>query len=123
METGKLIAEGKTKIIYRSKEPGLVIVASKDYITKNDDPSQTQTMKDKAVNATATACAVFSLLKEAGIPVAFTKQISDTEFLAPECKMIPLEVIIRRYAVGSYLKRYPNLEIDGVPHRFHNLVF
>lgn len=121
-----VVAEGKTKVIYKSEDmPGLVLVTSKDDITKNDDPSATRVMEKKAVHATATTCAVFSLLKEAGIPVAFERQVSATEFLAPECKMIALEVVMRRYAVGSYLKRFPNLEKKKgeSPHRFHRLVF
>lgn len=120
------VKEGKTKVIYRKEEyPGFAVVKNKDDITKNDDPLATRVMENKAVHATATTCAVFSLLKKAGIPVAFEKQISPTEFLVPECKMIPLEVVIRRYAVGSYLKRYPNLEKNKgeTPHRFHRLVF
>lgn len=123
---GLTLAEGKTKLIYRFKSmPGFVFVKNKDDITKNDDPSATRVMKNKAVHATTTTCAVFSLLKEAGIPVAFEKQISATEFLAPECKMIALEVVMRRYAVGSYLKRFPNLgKKEGEsPHRFHRLIF
>ena len=121
-----VIAEGKTKVIFRlDDKPGLVLVRSKDDITKNDDPAQTRVMEGKAVHSTTTTCAVFSLLKAAGILVAFERQVSSTEFEAPECKMIPLEVVIRRYAVGSYLKRFPNLEKtkEETPHRFHRLVF
>lgn len=38
--------------------------------------------------------------------------------------MLPLEVVARRYAVGSYLKRHPNLkQPEGIPPlRFNNLV-
>ncbi len=75
--------------------------------------------------ATQTTCNVFRLLKDAGIPVAFFKQLSTTEFIAEKCQMVPLEVIARRYAVGSYLKRFPNLATTSkkVPFRFHSLVF
>lgn len=119
-----LVAQGKTKRIYRLSD-GLVEIRSKDDITKNDDKSQTQIMEKKAEHATKTTSMVFELLKEAGIPVAFMKQVSPTAFLAPECKMIALEVVMRRYAVGSYLKRYPNLEVGAheVPYRFHRLAF
>jgi len=119
------VTEGKTKTIWQSPDkPGDVIIENKDDITKNDDPSATETMLNKAVHATTTTCAVFSLLKEAGIPVAFEQQLSATTFTAPKCKMIPLEVVMRRYAVGSYLNRYPNLrkKKDETPHRFHRLV-
>ena len=127
-QKGKVLAEGKTKRLYRVEGEDyerLVVVESKDDITKNDDPSQTKLMVSKAKFSTATTSIVFELLRKAGIPVAYERRISDTEFLAVNCKMIMLEVVVRRYAVGSYLKRYPNLEKkEGkVPHRFHRLVF
>ena len=126
LEKGKIVAQGKTKILYEVVgSDSLIIIENKDEITKNDDKSLTKTMASKAEYATATTCMVFQLLKDAGIPVAFEKQLSKTEFLAPKCEMIALEVIARRYAVGSYLKRFPNLIVpDGqVPYRFHKLVF
>ncbi len=123
---GEIISQGKTKTIFAtSDDPTLVIVQNRDEITKNDDATLTEEMASKAEYATTTTCQVFQLLKEAGLPVAFEKQISSTEFLAPRCIMIPLEVIIRRYAVGSYLKRLPHLrKPEGEPpSRFHKLVF
>jgi len=126
LEKGKIVAQGKTKILHEVVgNENLIIIENKDEITKNDDKSLTKTMVSKAEYATATTCMVFQLLKDAGIPVAFEKQISKTEFLAPKCEMIALEVIARRYAVGSYLKRFPNFIVpDGqTPHRFHKLVF
>jgi len=126
LEKGEVIAQGKTKVLYEVVgNQNMVIIQNKDEITKNDDKSLTKTMASKAEYATATTSMVFELLKAAGIPVAFKKQLSATEFLAPKCEMIALEVIARRYAVGSYLKRYPNLTVseDQPPHRFHSLVF
>jgi len=120
------VIEGKTKIIWGSKNQAhSVIVESKNDITKNDDPSQTEIMSSKAVFANNTTCSVFQLLKNAGIPVAFVKKLSSTQFLAQRCKMIMLEVVGRRYAVGSYLKRSPNLEMPKGqdPHRFHSWEF
>jgi phosphoribosylaminoimidazole carboxylase/phosphoribosylaminoimidazole-succinocarboxamide synthase len=102
------LREGKTKKIYRVKgNPNLVILKNKDDITKNDDPTQTRKMRSKAKIATETTCIIFEVLKEAGIPVAYQERISDTEFIATKCKMIGLEVIDRRFAVGSFLSRYP----------------
>lgn len=124
MQKGKVLAKGKTKIIWSAKsKPELVIVENKNDITKNDNPDETKVMAGKAELATATTCAVFQLLKEAGIPVAFEKQLSPTEFLAPRVEMILLEIIWRRYAVGSFLKRHPELRVPGIPHRFHRAVF
>ena len=119
------IAEGKTKIIWDVKDyPDLIIIENKKDITAFDDPKFTRQFELKAQYATTTTCKVFELLKKAGIPVAYEKQLSPTEFLAPSCEMIPLEAVVRRYAVGSYLKRQPNfIKPDkDLPHRFKNLL-
>ena len=116
---------GKTKAVFATNELGTAIFESFDALTRFDDPAQTKQMEGKAVHATKTTCTVFRLLQEAGIPVAFKEQLSGTEFLAEFCEMIPLEVIARRYAVGSYLNRFPHLKTEEGkrPHRFHRLVF
>ncbi|MFP4514884.1 MAG: phosphoribosylaminoimidazolesuccinocarboxamide synthase [Parcubacteria group bacterium] len=125
MEKKKELYRGKTKAIYATDDENLVVLENFDDITKFDNPDLTKKLSGKAKQATKTTCNVFSLLKEAKIPVAFEKQLSETEFLAPKCKMIPLEVIARRYAVGSYLKRFPHLKKEEAqsPHRFHSLKF
>jgi phosphoribosylaminoimidazole carboxylase/phosphoribosylaminoimidazole-succinocarboxamide synthase len=124
-EKGELSAEGKTKKIWTViGGNSLAIVEYKDTITAFDDPSRTKTFSTKAVRSNTTTCQVFELLKRAGIPVAFQEQISLMEFLALNCEMIKLEVVARRFAVGSYLKRHPELkQLDGQPpYRFHRLV-
>ncbi len=122
---GKKLNEGKTKIIWSVKdEEDLVIVENKNDITAFDDPKYTKKFATKAEHATTTTARVFELLQKAGIAVAYKKQISPVEFLAPKCEMISLEVVARRYAVGSFLKRHPELsgEKNQAPHRFHRLV-
>lgn len=121
-----VLAEGKTKVIWTTKEDSqAVIVENKDDITAFDDPSFTRNFATKAKYATETTCRVFELLKKAGLPVAYNEQLSSTEFLAPKCEMIPLEVVIRRYAPegSSYLGRNPQFAVpEGkTPHRFHRL--
>jgi len=106
---GDLIAEGKTKIIFATKNnPDKVHVVSKDDITAGDGAKH-DLIEGKATLATRTTCNVFRLLKACGIPVAFDEQIDEKTFLAPLCKMLPYEVVIRREAHGSYLKRMPRL--------------
>lgn len=118
--------EGKTKIVWEIKDDSKnVIIENKNDITAFDDPSFTKNFKTKAVYATTVTCRVFELLKRAGIPVAYVEQISSTEFVSPKCTMIPLEIVSRRFAVGSFLKRHPELindEKEKAPHRFHSLV-
>ena len=106
---GELIAEGKTKIILATKpDPEKVLILSKDDITAGDGAKH-DLIEGKAALATRTTCNVFRLLKASGIPVAFDAQVDDKSFTAPLCQMLPYEVVIRREAHGSYLKRMPGL--------------
>ena len=106
---GALIAEGKTKIIRASKQhPGKVLILSKDDITAGDGAKH-DLIDGKAALATRTTCNVFRLLKACGLPVGFEEQIDEKTFLAPQCRMLPYEVVVRREAHGSFLKRMPGL--------------
>jgi phosphoribosylaminoimidazole carboxylase / phosphoribosylaminoimidazole-succinocarboxamide synthase len=106
---GALIAEGKTKKIHRiGGSSELVLVVAKDDITAGDGAKH-DIIPDKGRLATATTCNVFRLLKACGLPVAFAEQDSADSFLAPPCTMLPYEVVARREAHGSYLKRNPHI--------------
>ena len=60
-------------------------------------------------------------LNQTGIPAANCKQLSEKNTATKSCTKLPFEVIIRRYAVGSFLKQHPEfLKKEGeLPHRFH----
>jgi phosphoribosylaminoimidazole carboxylase / phosphoribosylaminoimidazole-succinocarboxamide synthase len=105
---GALVTEGKTKKIHLiSGGSDLVTVISKDDITAGDGAKH-DIIPDKGRLATATTSNVFRLLKACGLPVAFVEQDSATSFVAPNCAMLPYEVVVRREAHGSYLKRNPH---------------
>ncbi len=106
---GALVAEGKTKKIHLVKgSSDRVTVVAKDDITAGDGAKH-DIIPDKGRLATATTCNVFRLLKACGLPVAFVEQDSATSFVSPKCDMLPYEVVVRREAHGSYLKRNPHL--------------
>ena len=106
---GVILAEGKTKVIGQSPDdPKKVIIVSKDDITAGDGAKH-DLLSGKAAMATLTTCNNFRLLKACGIPVGFDEQLSAISFSAPKCAMLPYEVVIRREAHGSYLKRVPGL--------------
>ena len=119
---GEQVAKGKTKVLWSVLDdegfvdPHVVDVESKDDITAGDGEKH-DVIKDKAELSTTTTCNVFSLLKQCGLPVAFEKQLGLKDFLAPRLEMIPLEVVARRVATGSYLQRNPHVP-DGTvfPH-------
>jgi phosphoribosylaminoimidazole carboxylase/phosphoribosylaminoimidazole-succinocarboxamide synthase len=106
---GALLAEGKTKRIHQiSGHPELVALVAKDDITAGDGAKH-DIIPDKGKLANATTCNNFRLLKACGLPVAFEMQDSATSFVAPKCTMLPYEVVVRREAHGSFLKRSPHL--------------
>lgn len=121
---GALVAEGKTKRIFEMEShPNLVVVEYKNDITAFDNPDFTKQFSTKAEYSNTTNAAVFELLHKSGIPTGFRKKISATEFVTEKCVMVPLEVVARRYAVGSFLNRHPEYKQEGrVPHRFDDIV-
>jgi phosphoribosylaminoimidazole carboxylase/phosphoribosylaminoimidazole-succinocarboxamide synthase len=105
---GALVAESKTKKIHQvAGSSDLVILLSKDDITAGDGAKH-DIIAGKGSLATRTTCNVFRLLKACGLPVAFERQDGATSFVAPKCSMLPYEVVVRREAHGSYLKRNPH---------------
>lgn len=114
------IAEGKTKIIYPfPRDKSLVRMIHKDDITAGDGAKR-DILLGKGAWAATTSSNCFSLLAAAGIPNHFIeKGRSESEQIVKKSDMIPLEVVGRRIATGSYLKRNPQ-ESEG--NRFDELV-
>jgi len=102
---------GKTKIL-EEHTPGILLVRSKDDITAGDG-ARHDFMKGKAELATRTTCNVFELLRRFHLPLAYISRHDDDSFLTKECEMIPVEVVVRGIATGSYIKRNPEVK-DGI---------
>ena len=105
----QLLAEGKTKKILMTDTPGRVIVESKDDLTAGDGAKH-DIISGKASLSNRTTSNVFRLLKTCDIPVAFVEEMDGKRFLSEQCDMISYEVVVRREAHGSFLKRYPGLQ-------------
>lgn len=106
---GKILVEGKTKIVREvNADPRLAVLEAKDDITAGDGVKH-DVIAGKAELATWTTCNVFRLLKTCGVDLAFQEQLDDIRFRASSCAMLPYEVVVRREAHGSFLKRDPSL--------------
>ena len=114
----RVVAEGKTKVIEDAGN-GEVVVRSKDDITAGDGAKH-DVLQGKAAASTRTTSNVFRLLKRHGIPTHFVDGVDDVAFRARQVRMIPLELVARRYASGSYRDRFPELA-EGA--RLDELVF
>lgn len=107
MQYGAKLAEGKTKIIYaHPDDPALVVMVQKDAISAGDGARRNE-MSGKGALSGRTAANVFSMLNAASVPTHFVGALGPTEMLVRRCTMIPVEVVMRRRATGSYLKRHP----------------
>ncbi len=101
----KKLIEGKTKVIYEVGN-GTCRMVAKDDITSGDG-EQHDILKGKSELATRTTANVFELLNRNGILTHFIECLDSHTLLCKCCKMIPLEVVVRGTATGSYLKRNP----------------
>lgn len=105
---GEKITEGKTKIIWDVPGTNEVLIESKPDITAGDGAKQ-DIIKDKDIFSTITTCNCFQLLNNNKIPTHFIGHMDGRTFRARKVQMIPIELVARRIAYGSYLKRYSNI--------------
>jgi len=107
MELGPKLAEGKTKIIYaHASEPSLAVMVQKDSISAGDG-ARRNTIPGKGALSGRTAANVFALLNRSGLVTHYLDSPESGVMVVRRCQMIPLEVVTRRLATGSYLKRHP----------------
>jgi phosphoribosylaminoimidazole-succinocarboxamide synthase len=114
MHLGARIAEGKTKVIYaHPDDPGLVLLFHKDGITAGDGARRSE-IAGKGAIAGRTTANVFALLGRAGVATHFVGAPAADLTVVRRCEMLPLEVVMRRLATGSYLRRHPEVA-EGQP--------
>lgn len=104
LEKKDLIYEGKAKKLYRTDHKNLLWVEYLNQATALNGLKKDQIAGKGALNNQITAL-IFEKLQEKGIPSHFIKELSKTEQLVEEVRIIPLEVVVRNYAAGSFSKR------------------
>ena len=108
MEKLQQLYEGKAKKVFATSDPDLVIVDYKDDATALDGAKK-GTIVGKGVINNKMSNFMMQKLEKAGVPTHFVEQLSDRETVVKKVSIVPLEVIIRNIAAGSFSKRY------GVP--------
>mgnify|MGYP000844683339 FL=1 len=107
MHVGLKLAEGKTKIIYaHPSDAALAVMVQKDSISAGDG-ARRNTIVGKGALSGRTAANVFALLNRNGIATHLVDAPEPGTMVVRRCTMIPLEVVMRRLATGSFLKRNP----------------
>ena len=108
MEKRALLYEGKAKRVYATDDPAFVIVSYKDDATAFDGLKK-GTIHGKGEVNNRMSNHLMQYLAANGIPTHFVSELSTRETLVRRVSIIPLEVIVRNIAAGSFSKRY------GVP--------
>ncbi|MEF2277041.1 phosphoribosylaminoimidazolesuccinocarboxamide synthase [Deinococcus sp. YIM 134068] len=96
--------EGKAKRVYATADPHEYVVEYKDDATAFNGVKRAQIPGKGAVNNAITAH-LFPQLEAAGIPTHFIERVSDTEQRVRAVTIVPVEVIVRNVAAGSFSKR------------------
>ena len=104
-EKQELLYEGKAKQVYATQDPGLLIVAYKDDATAFDGRKRGTIQGKGAINNRMTNLLMARLERE-GIPTHLVEELSGRETLVKKVSIIPVEVIVRNIAAGSFSKRY-----------------
>ncbi|MBI5972079.1 phosphoribosylaminoimidazole-succinocarboxamide synthase [Staphylococcus caledonicus] len=99
-----LLYEGKAKRIFSTDTPHQLRVEYKDEVTAGNGAKKDKMEGKGRLNNQITSI-IFDYLAKNDIDSHFVKQLSETEQLVEEVKIIPLEVVVRNIATGSITKR------------------
>ena len=97
--------EGKAKKVFKTEDPEKYIVDYKDDATAFNGEKK-GTIAGKGVINNRLTNHFMKMLEENGVPTHLVEEISDRETIVKKVSIIPLEVIIRNSAAGSFSKRF-----------------
>ena len=99
-----MLYEGKAKKVYTTENPDVLIVDYKDDATAFNGVKKGTIVGKGVVNNRMTNH-IFKMLEEKGIPTHFIEELSDRETAVKKVEIVPLEVIVRNVAAGSFSKK------------------
>ncbi|MDE7281120.1 MAG: phosphoribosylaminoimidazolesuccinocarboxamide synthase [Ruminiclostridium sp.] len=104
MEKKEQLYEGKAKKVFATEDPNLVIVSYKDDATAFNGLKKGTIVGKGVVNNRMTNY-MFGQLEKAGVPTHLVEELNDRETVVKKVSIVPLEVIVRNTAAGSFSKR------------------
>jgi phosphoribosylaminoimidazole-succinocarboxamide synthase len=99
-----MLYEGKAKKVFATTDPNLVIIDYKDSATAFNGEKKGE-IDLKGVLNNGIASSLFEFLAQKGVESHFVEKLSDREMLCKKVTILPLEVITRNVAAGSFSKR------------------
>ena len=103
-ETKEMLYEGKAKQVFATNDENIIMVHYKDDATAGDGAKK-GTIKDKGIVNNKLSNAIMQKLEKAGIPTHYVEEVNDRDTFVKKVDIVPLEVIIRNVAAGSFSKR------------------
>jgi phosphoribosylaminoimidazole-succinocarboxamide synthase len=105
MEKKEQLYEGKAKKVFATEDPQLLIVQYKDDATAFNGLKK-GTIVGKGIINNQMSNRLMAMLESEGVPTHFVLELSQRETLVKRVNIVPLEVIVRNIAAGSFSKRY-----------------
>ncbi len=104
MKKLELLYEGKAKKGWTTEDEDVLIVDYKDDATAFNGEKKGTIVGKGVVNNRMTNH-VFKILETKGVPTHLVEELSDRETAVKKVEIVPLEVIIRNVAAGSFSKK------------------
>src|SRR5689334_10842578 len=105
MSRRRRIYEGKAKTLFEGPEPGTFVQHFKDDATAFNNQKK-GTITGKGVINNRISEFLMTKLGEIGVPTHFIRRLNMREQLVRQVEIIPLEVVVRNVAAGSFAKRF-----------------
>ena len=105
MSKNKLLSEGKAKQLLTTDKDDQLIQFFKDDATAFNKKKH-EIINSKGVLNNLISENIFKYLGENGIPNHFIKRLNEREQLIKKVEIIPIEVVVRNKAAGTFTKRF-----------------
>ena len=103
MDQKEQLYEGKAKKVFATDDPDLCIVSYKDDATAFNGQKK-GTIRGKGVVNNKMSNYLMKELEKVGVPTHYVEELNDRETVVKKVSIIPLEVIIRNVAAGSFFQ-------------------
>ena len=104
MQKCEQLYEGKAKKVFLTDDPDILIVSYKDDATAFNGLKKGTIVGKGAINNRMTNL-LFQKIEKEGVPTHFIQELNDRETAVRKVEIVPLEVIVRNVAAGSFSKR------------------
>src|SRR5882672_10975540 len=105
MSRRRRIYEGKAKVLFEGPEPGTLVQYFKDDATAFNNQKHS-IISGKGVLNNRISEYLMMRLQEIGVPTHLVRRLNMREQLVRQVEIIPIEVVVRNVAAGSFAERF-----------------